>query len=119
MIVAKWTVLCSFLCFQDDLLFAFYIGHLPSWQFFELLPFFIHRCICIRDFHRVEHGNELVHKIFMTQRVELLFQQCDLRDLWVESFPNAFSSTCELLRCMHAWIFGCWIRHNLFWYVFT
>ena len=26
------------LCFQDDLHFALYLGHLPSWQFFELFP---------------------------------------------------------------------------------
>ena len=32
-----------------------------------------------------------MHKIIMTQRVEPLVPQCDLRDLLIESVPNAFS----------------------------
>ena len=48
--VAKWTVLRSSLCFQNDLSFALYLGHLPCWQFFELLSLFLHSGFCIREF---------------------------------------------------------------------
>ena len=40
--------------------------------FWALLSLFIHNGFCIRDFHFLEHQNVLVHKIFMTQRVEPL-----------------------------------------------
>ena len=57
-----------FLSFQDDLSFALYLGHLPSWQLFERLLFLISTAaFCIRDFQRLGHRNELVNKIFMTQ----------------------------------------------------
>ena len=54
--------------------FTLYFGHVPSWQLFELLPFFVHCCFCIRNFHRLEDGNELAREIVMTQRVEHLFR---------------------------------------------
>ena len=95
-----------FVCFQDDLLLALRFGHWPSQQLFELLPFLVHCCFCIQDFHRMEQNcNDP-----MSLNPSL---QCDLRDLWVESFLTAFSWIHELLRCMHALILGFhWIRYK-------
>ena len=67
--VAKRTILFSF-CFQNDLSVALYIGHLPRWQLFELVPFFVHCCFRIRNFYRLRHRNKLVHLIAVTQRIE-------------------------------------------------
>ena len=77
-----------FLYLFDDLPFAIYFGHLPCWQFFELLPFFVHRGFRIWNFHRLEHENELEHKIAVTQRVEPPSPQYDLCDLLIESLQT-------------------------------
>ena len=113
--VAIWTGLCSFRASRITSFFAISFVHLPCRQLFELLPFLVHCCFCIRNFHRLGHGNELVHKMRKTQRVEPL-PQCDLRDLLMEPFPNTSSQSHELLRCMHASIFGFgWIRYKFPW----
>ena len=39
--VAKWTVLGSICASWMTSFFALYLGHLPSQQLFELLPFFV------------------------------------------------------------------------------
>ena len=64
---------CSllFLYFQNDLPPALYLLKRATLATFRASPI-IHRCFCIRDFHRSVHKNELVHKITMTQRVEPL-----------------------------------------------
>ena len=53
---------------------ALYIGHLPGRQPFELLSSLVHCCCCIQIFYRLEHVNELVRKIVVTQRVESLLR---------------------------------------------
>ena len=62
-------------------------GHVPSWQLFELLSFFVHCCFCIRNFHRLEEGNELAREIVITQRVEHLFPA-----MWSSSPFDSFLS---------------------------
>ena len=67
---AKWTVLCS-LCaswMTSLLLITLVIVH--AGNFSSFFPFFVHCCFRIEDFVRLEHTNELVHNIFMSQWVE-------------------------------------------------
>ena len=58
-------------------------------RFFQLLPFFVHGCFRIRNFHRSRHRNKFVHQVAVTNCI--LFLRCDLDDLSVELVPNAFS----------------------------
>ena len=84
--LAKWTVICSFLCFLDNLLFALYFGHLPCWQLFELLPFLVLCCFCIRNFHCSEHRNKLVHQIVVTYGIEHSFRDVIIMISWYSGF---------------------------------
>ena len=71
---AKWTVLRFFCAARMTSFSALHIGHLPGRQLFQLLPSLVHCCCCIQIFYRLDHGNEFVHKIVVTQRVEPLLR---------------------------------------------
>ena len=104
---------CSLLlvCFQNNLFFAHYSGQVQSWQLFELVPLLVQCSICILNVQCLEHRNKFTHKCFVTHFLHPFSPQWNLRDLSVESLPNAFSQTHELLRCMQALFSGlCWIR---------
>ena len=90
---------CSllFLCFQNNLIFALYIGHLPSRQSLHRLQLLVHGCFLHPGFSSLGAQDELVQKIIMTQRVKTPSPQCDLRDLLTESFPNACFDSWMLL----------------------
>ena len=121
-ILVKWDDRCPsawqhglffalFLCFQNNLLFALDFGHLPGRQLFELLPFFVHCCFLHPKFSPLGAQEWTCAQDYNDSTCWTPFQPCDLRDLSVESFPNVYSQIDELLRCMHALIFGfCWIR---------
>ena len=100
-----------FLYLFDDLSFAIYFGHLPCWQLFELLPFFVHCGFRIRNFHRLVHENELEHKIAVTQRVEPPSPQCDLCDPF-QTLSRGLVSFYD--ACMLLVLRFCWIR---FWFL--
>ena len=88
---AKWTVPCSFCAswMTSVLLFTLVICHAGKFpSFFPILwpPRLGHL-----DFHRLRHGDTLVHEIVMTQWINWTpFLQCDLHDLWVQFFPKRF-----------------------------
>ena len=64
---AKWTLSVS-LCFKNNLLLALDFLQLPCWDCFELLPFLVHWCFCIRNFHHLWHRNKLVNQIVVGHR---------------------------------------------------
>ena len=87
--------------------FALYFGHLSSRQLFELLPFFVHCCFCILDFHCLGHKKELVHKITMTQQVEPLLSNVifmNFRQSPFQTLPRRFMSLYDACTCFDFWI---------------
>ena len=76
------------LCFQVTFFFVLHFGHLPWWWLFEFLPFFVHCCLCIWNFHRLVHGNELARRIGMTQRVETLLRSVIFVIFWWSPFQS-------------------------------
>ena len=61
--VAKCTLLLSLCAFRINSCFALDFVQLPSLDRFELFPFFVHCCLCIRNSHCLRHRNELVYQI--------------------------------------------------------
>ena len=51
------------LCFQNYFLFALSVLQLPRWNRFDLLPFLVHSCFCIRNWYRMRHRNKFVYQI--------------------------------------------------------
>ena len=90
---------CVSLCFQNNFLFALNFLQLPCWIRFELLPFLVHCCFRIRNSHRLEHRNKLLH--FNC----ILCLRFDLHGLSAEMISNVVSGTPEPPRCMHALFF--------------
>ena len=58
---AKWTFFLSLCAFRVTSLLLFTFSKLPCWYCFELLPFLVHRCLRIRNYHRLRHKNKLVN----------------------------------------------------------
>ena len=57
------------LSFQNSVAFALYLVQLPGWICLELLPFLVHCCFRIQNFHRLGHRNKLVHQMLMSHRI--------------------------------------------------
>ena len=92
--------------------------------FLEFFPFFIHFCFCIWYFRRLGHRSELVHKIFMTQRVNELNSFPAVRSSWYfgrslskRSVVGSATSLNVLLRLQFASfrIIPCWITLKWGW----
>ena len=66
--VAKWTFFFVSLCFQNNLLFALDFSQILCWNCLEIFPCLVHGTCCIRNLHRLWHGNELVHQMLMGHR---------------------------------------------------
>ena len=62
--VAKWTFFLSLLYFQNNFLLALNFIQLPCW-----LPFLVHCCFRVWDFHRFWHWDELVCQIVVCHRM--------------------------------------------------
>ena len=101
------------LCFEINLLLALDFLQLPCWNRFELLPFLVHCCFCVRNFHRLWHGNKFVDQIATDHRsisfacnvvfVIFRWRGFSLVALWTHEGP----------RCMHALsLESCWIYHS-------
>ena len=96
---SKVDILFASLCFQNNLLFALYFVQISRWNCRELLPFLVHCCLCIHNFHRLVHRNKLVHQIDVNYRIVsfacnvifVIFRQRWFQTLsrWFMSFHNA------------------------------
>ena len=67
--VAKWTFFLSLCASRITSFLLFNFVQLPGWNRFELLPFRVHCCFSIWNFHRLRHRNTLVRQIVMSHRV--------------------------------------------------
>ena len=90
--------------FQNNILFALHLVHLPSWYRFDLLPFLVHCCLRIRNFHRLRQRKKFVYQILVTFRIVSFTYNVLFMIFW-SWIPNGFSWIHELPRCMHAFVF--------------
>ena len=79
--VAKWTFFLSVCASRVTSFFAFYFVQLPGWNRFEFLPFLVHCCSRIRNFHRLRHRNKLVKRVVMSYCTVSFAYKCDMHDL--------------------------------------
>ena len=56
------------LCFQDNILFCSWLFTNSVLGLSQPFPFLVHGSLCIWNFHRLWHGNKLVHQIVMCHR---------------------------------------------------
>ena len=71
-------------CFIDHLFLNFDLCQVPRRKFLQFFPFLVHCCFRIRNFHRLEQWNKLVHQIVMTHRIiafacDVVFVFCRLK----------------------------------------
>ena len=80
-----------FSCFQNYLLFfALYLILLPSLDRFQLFPFSLRCCLCIRNFHRL---HKLLYQIKMVHGVKFLASDVifvTFQQSWFHSLPGGF-----------------------------
>ena len=103
----KVDFLFLFRCFKNILLVAPYFGQWPRWQLFELLPFFVLCCFRFRNFHRLKHGNKLVHRVTATHRIEPSLRDVILMIFWHSRFSKRFlvdSWASTMHACLVFWI---------------
>ena len=55
-------------CFIDHLFLLLTFVKFHAEIFFQILPFFIHCCLCCGNYHGLKHRNKFVHQIVMLQR---------------------------------------------------
>ena len=93
------------LCFQNNILLALHLVHLPSWYRFELLPLLVDCCLRIRNFSSLEASEEFCVQNSNDLSTCIQYLRCDLHDLLVEWIPNAFSWIHELPWCNACFVF--------------
>ena len=82
---------------------ALYFVQLPGWNRLELVPFLVHCCFRIQNFHRLRHRNWCVYQVVMSHRItsfawDVIFMI--LRWSRFQTLPHGFMSfhdTCMLL----------------------
>ena len=86
---------CASFCLRTSdhftLVSAFH--YLPCKQFFKLIPFLVHCCFSIREFHCLTHRDKLVHQIVVTGTVETFFPDVIFMMFWwsrIQTFPPGF-----------------------------
>ena len=108
--VAKWTVLFLFCASRITFLLPFTLVSRIASKLFELLPFFVHCCFRIPNFHRLGHKNKIAHQIVMCHRV--ISFACDVifvifRKTRFQTLSRRFMSLHD--ACISLFSGFCWI----------